>query len=413
MCYSKLSIAGVSLLMAALAFGCKNANSDSTKPTANTDTLPPVETKQPNTQYKPAFKGQTRIAGVKTKTPLNIQVIDSSLKSPWAISALPDGRLLITENKGDMVILTADGKPVKKITGLPKVDADGQGGLLDVTIDPDFENNRMIYWDYSEPGDGGSLLAVAKGKLSADETHIEQTTVIYRAKPAFTGKLQYGSRIVFDKDGNLFVSTGERSDKKIRVQAQELNSGLGKVVHITKEGKPVPNGPFAKTPNALPEIYAYGFRNPEGMTMNPETNELWEVEFGPKGGDEVNIVKAGKNYGWPVITYGIEYSGEKVGDGIQQKEGMEQPVYYWDPVVSPSGITFYNGANIKEWKGNLFIAGLSSSQIVRLVIKDDKVVGEEWLLKDLGQRFRAITQDKSGALYAATDEGKLYKITKK
>lgn len=413
MFYSKLSIAGVSLLMVALSLGCKNGESHTANDTAKTDTLPPVETKKPNSQYKPAFEGQTRIAGVETKTPLNIEVIDSSLKAPWAISVLPDGRLLITENKGEMSILTADGKPDKKITGLPKVDADGQGGLLDVTIDPDFEKNRMIYWDYSEPGDEGSLLAVAKGKLSADETKIENTKVIYRAKPAFTGKLQYGSRIVFDEDGNLFVSTGERSDKKIRVQAQELNSGLGKVVHITKDGKPVPNGPFAKTPNALPEIYAYGFRNPEGMTMNPETNELWEVEFGPKGGDEVNIVKPGKNYGWPVITYGIEYSGEKVGDGIQQKDGMEQPVYYWDPVVSPAGMTFYSGANISEWKGNLFIACLSSSHVVRLVIEDNKVVGEEWLLEDLGQRFRAIAEGKNGALYVASDGGKLYRITKK
>lgn len=409
-----LSLTALTLLLATAVSSCKNNPKSQTEQTvAGSDSLPPMETKAPNSQYKPAFPGQTRIGGVQTATPLSIEVLDSSLKFPWAISNLPDGRLLITEKLGDMRIETLDGKLDKKITGLPKVDADGQGGLLDVNIDPDFANNRMIYWDYAEPAANGSVLAVAKGKLSADEAHIENITVIYRAEPAFKGPLQYGSRILFDNDGNLFISTGERSAKEIRVQAQDLSSALGKVVHITKDGKPVPDGPFAKTPNARPEIFAYGFRSPEGMAWNPATHEIWEVEFGPRGGDEVNIVRAGKNYGWPVITYGIEYSGEKVGDSIQQKAGMEQPVYYWDPVVSPSGIAFYNSDTIPEWKGNLFIACLSGSHLDRLVIKDNKIVGEEWLLKDRGERFRAVTQAQNGALYVVTEGGKLYKISKK
>lgn len=312
-----------------------------------------------------------------------------------------------------MRIETLAGKLDKKITGLPAVVAAGQGGLLDVNIDPQFASNRMIYWDYSEQTPEGTLLAVAKGKLSADETRVENPTVIYRATPAFKGSLQFGSRIVFDKNGNLFVSTGERSAAEIRVQAQQLNSSLGKIVHITKDGKPVPGGPFANKPGARPEIYAYGFRNPEGMARNPQTGDLWEAEFGPHGGDEVNLIRPGKNYGWPVITYGEEYSGDKVGDGIQQKAGMEQPVYYWDPSVSPSGIAFYNGDLIPEWKGNLFLGCLSGSHITRLAIRNNRVTGEEWLLENLGERFRALAQGKDGALYAITDGGKLYRIGKK
>lgn len=408
----KLIAAAMCFLALHAVAGCNN-HTGTPDQNHSTDSLPPMETKKPNRGYKPAFPGQTRIAGMKTKTPLSITVINSSLQNPWAICTLPDGRFLITKNKGGMCIVKQDGKLDKNITGFPEVVPDGQGGLLDVTIDPQFATNRMIYWDYSEQRPDGILLAVAKGKLSSDETKIENVKVIYRATPAYTGKLQYGSRIVFDKNGNLFVSTGERSAKEIRVQAQQLNSSLGKVIHITKDGKPVPGGPFANTPNARPEIYAYGLRNPEGMARNPQTGELWEAEFGPHGGDEVNVIRAGKNYGWPVITYGEEYSGDQVGEGIQQKAGMEQPVYYWDPSVSPCGITFYNSNEIPEWKGNLFLGCLSGQKIIRLALKNDKVVGEEWLLEDKGERFRALTEGKDGALYAVTDSGKLYRIGKK
>lgn len=374
--------------------------------------LGPVETQKANTDYKPAFRGQTRIGGIKSKTAYTATVINNELKNPWGIHVLPDGRFLISEKAGSIRILKANGAFDKQVTGFPAVVFKAQGGLLDITIDPAFATNRMVYWGYAEEAPGGSLLAIAKGKLSADETKLENVEVIYRAQPAYRGNLQFGCRIVFDKQGNLFVSTGERSGADIRMKAQDLSAGIGKVIHITKAGKAVAGGPFAGKAGALPEIYSYGHRNPDGLAYNPATGDLWEAEFGPRGGDEINIIKPGNNYGWPVITYGIEYSGEKVGDGIQQKEGMTQPIYYWDPTISPGGITFYTG-NIAEWKNNLFVGGLSGSHIARLVIKNNKVIGEERLLRDKNERWRALVTGKDGALYGLTDSGKLYRIAKK
>jgi glucose/arabinose dehydrogenase len=396
------------VLLTSLVFfsNCKaNVNSDTA--------IAPVETKSPNSNYKPAFPGQTRIAGVKTKTPYEGKVLSDGLQNPWGIAVLPDGRFLITEKKGTMRIATTAGALSAPITGIPTVNPAGQGGLLGLTLDPSFAQNRMVYWVFSEKTPEGNLTAVAKGKLSENEKQIEQATVFYRATPAFNSNLHYGGRILFDKDGNLFVSTGERSDIKSRPQAQQLNSALGKVLHITKEGTPAPNNPFAGNADARPEIYSYGHRNVQGLTINPTTGDLWEHEFGPRGGDELNRIHPGKNYGWATITYGIEYSGEKVGEGITQKEGMEQPVYYWDPSISPSGMTFYTGNNMPEWKNNLFISSLSGMHVARLVIDNNKVVGEENLLSEEGQRFRDITQGKDGALYSVTDQGRLYRIGKK
>ncbi|MET4141245.1 PQQ-dependent sugar dehydrogenase [Pedobacter sp. UYP1] len=406
-------IPAVCAILLPVLFVCNSSFAQAVKGKPAGSLLPPVETQPANSKYKPAFTGQTRIAGVKTKTPFTVSLLNKTLEHPWGICLLPDGRFLISEKMGTMSIVTTAGKVVKKITGLPAVVPDGQGGLLDVNIDPQFSTNKMVYWAYSEQAQGGSLLAIAKGKLAADESKIENIEVIYRATPVYKGSLQFGSRIVFDKNGNLFVSTGERSGADIRMQAQSLNASIGKIIHITKNGKAVPGGPFAKTPNARPEIYAYGLRNPEGLAINPVTGELWESEFGPRGGDEINIIRPGKNYGWPVVTYGIEYSGEKVGAGIQQKAGTQQPVYYWDPVVSPAGIAFYNSNVIPEWKGNLFVSGLSSMHIARLVIKNNKVVGEERLLKSEGERFRAVAVGKDGALYAITDSGRFYRVAKK
>jgi glucose/arabinose dehydrogenase len=254
---------------------------------------------------------------------------------------------------------------------------------------------------------------VAKGQLNEVTGKVQNPTVIFRATPALknTG-YHYGSRIVFDKDGNLFVSSGERSVLEGRVQAQQLNSGLGKIFKITPDGKPAPGNPFINQAGAMPEIYAYGNRNVQSLDLHPVTGDLWEAEFGPRGGDELNLIKAGKNYGWPVITYGIEYGGPAIGDSIQQKDGMEQPVYYWDPTVSPSGMAFYKSNTIPEWENNLFIGGLSGSHIVRLQIKDNKVVGEERLLSDKGERFRDVTF-YNGMLYSVTDGGNLYRISKK
>lgn len=373
-----------------------------------------VETKKPNSDYKPAFKGQTRIKAVTTKTPYEAKVITESLQRPWGIAALPDGRFLITEKEGTMKIVTASGAVGESIAGVPKVNSKGQGGLLGVTLDPAFSKNRMVYWAFSEPLDEGNLTAVAKGKLSADEKSLENVTVIYRATPAYKGTLHYGGRVKFSKDGkNLFVSTGERSDLETRPQAQQLNSGLGKVIRITTDGKPAKGNPFVGKGNARPELYSYGHRNVQGLAIHPATGDLWETEFGPRGGDEINRVEPGKNYGWATITYGIEYSGAKVGEGIQQKAGLEQPVYYWDPVISPSGITFYDGSAIPEWKNNLFISALSGMHICRIVLENNKVVGEERLLSGEEQRFRDITQGTDGALYAITDQGRLYRVGKK
>lgn len=401
-------------VVAILAISCappSNGNQSS----GNTDTtqLPPVETSAPNTNYQPAFTGQTRIRGVKTSTPYEGVVITSSLSKPWGIGVLPDGRFLISEKNGVFRIVTTSGTVSDPITGLPDVNSGGQGGLLGVAIDPEFSSNRMIYWSFSERVSGGNLTAVAKGKLSADEKRMENVSVIYRATPAYNGTLHYGSRIVIDQSGNLVVSTGERSDLQTRPQAQDLNSALGKVLRITKDGQPAAGNPFTGTANARPEILSYGHRNVQGLALHPVTGDLWENEFGPRGGDEINIIRSGKNYGWPTITYGIEYSGQTIGGGLTQKDGMEQPVYYWDPVLSPSGMTFYSGSSISEWKHNLFIGGLNSKHIARLVIENNKVTGEERILENEGQRFRDVVEGKDGALYAITDGGRLYRIAKK
>jgi len=378
----------------------------------DTSHLSPVETKKTNSDYKPAFSGQTRIAGVKTTTPYKVEKIAEKLGAPFAIVSMPDGRLMVTIKSGYAEIINADGQLVKKITGFPDVVDAGQGGLLDVAFDPDFANNKMMYWSFSENFPPGNLTAVAKGKLNEDAGKVENPTVIFQATPALNSNLHFGSRLAFDKDGNLFVSAGERSILEGRAQAQKLESHLGKVFKITKDGKPAPGNPFLNKAGAMPEIYSYGHRNPQGLAINPETGELWEAEFGPLGGDEINIIHAGKDYGWPVITYGLEYSGQKIGDAIQQKEGMEQPVYYWDPVISPSGICFYEGNAIPEWKNNLFVASLSGQHLDRLVIKDNKVVGEERLLADKSQRIRDVTY-LNDMLFAITDDGDIYRISKK
>ncbi len=408
------------LLMAAVVMitACGNhiskpASTDVTPSDSTTNVTAAVETEAANTDYPPAFAGQTRIAGVRTTTAYKSEVLSSNLDKPWGIAQLPDGRFLITEKKGTMRIASATGSLSGDITGLPPVNSSGQGGLLGLCIDPAFAQNRMVYWVFSESLAEGNLTSVAKGKLSADEKTIENATVIHRATPAYKGNLHYGGRILYSKDGHLYVSTGERSDLETRPLAQDLNAGLGKILRITTDGKPVAGNPFIGNANANPAVYTYGHRNVQGIAFHPVSGDLWENEFGPRGGDEVNLIQPGKNYGWPAITYGIEYGGGKIGSAIQQKPGLEQPVYYWDPVISPSGMTFYNSDAIPEWKNNLFIACLSGLHICRLVIENNKVTGEERLLRDESQRFRDIAQGSDGALYAVTDSGRLYKIARK
>ncbi len=411
--YSTLSIAAtVGLSILASCSGNSQSNASTNSSVTINGNIPNPETSDKNSPtFKSAFEGQTRVQGVKTKSAYNVEIINLDLGKPWGIVNLPDGRFLITEKSGFMNILSQDGKMISKIEGFPTVDSKAQGGLLDVALDPDFQNNRMIYYTFSEPVEGGNHTAVGKGKLSENEKMIENPQVIFRATPTYDGKLHYGSRLVFDKEGYLFVSTGERSDMETRPLSQNTMAYLGKVLKITKEGKPAPGNPFIGNVKYKPEIYSYGHRNPQGLAMD-DKGQLWEAEMGPKGGDELNLIQPGKNYGWGDVTYGLEYSGKKINNGTTQKEGTEQPVYYWDPSISMSGITFYNGT-MEEWKNNLFLGCLSGEKIIRLVIKDNKVVGEEWLLEDQKERFRDVLNGYDGNLYGITDSGKLYKISKK
>lgn len=402
------------LLIIFALVNCSGKDDDDQEPISpDTVTGTPVETLPKNTSYPSAFEGQTRIDGVKTTTAIQTTVVTSSLSAPWGITSLPDGRLLITQKSGQLRIVTTTGTVSNPVTGLPSVNASGQGGLLGLCVDPNFATNRMVYWVFSENVSGGTLTAVAKGRLSDNESAIENATVIYRAGPAANSTAHYGGRIVFDASGTLFVSTGERSNMSTRQLSQSVTAALGKIVRITTDGLPASGNPSFSGAGALPELYSIGHRNPQGIAIHPVTGELWQSEHGPRGGDEINRVVAGSNYGWPTITYGIEYSGQPVGSAIQQQNGLQQPVYYWDPVISPSGIAFYKGNRIPEWENNLFIGALSGQHIARLVIdSNNKVVGEERLLANENQRFRDITQGTDNALYAITDAGRLYRIDK-
>ncbi len=368
------------------------------------------ETAKRNTSIPPAFDGQTRIKAVKTKTGYTVEAINAELGRPWAIVNFTEGRFLTTDKSGHMHIISADGQSISRITGFPAVDDKGQGGMLDVALDPDYATNRTIYWSFTEPFKEGNHTAVGKGRISDDEQRVENPQVIFRATPTYDGDKHYGSRLAFDQQGMLYLSTGERSDRKTRPLAQDQQTYYGKIIRITRDGKAAPGNPVPA--GWKPEIFATGLRNPQGIAFHPETGELWEAEMGPKGGDEINLILAGKNYGWPTITYGEEYNGLTIGSGIGHKEELEQPVYFWDPSVSPSGIDFYTGS-IEEWKNNLFVGCLSGNKIIRLVIEGHKVTGEEWLLEDQNERFRDVLSGADGNLYGVTDSGKLYKISKK
>lgn len=398
-------------------FSCKKSEPPPLPPQAKDTTValelgPPVETRASVTNYAPAFAGQTRVGSLITKTAYTFNIINNTLKNPWGIAALPNEKLLITEKNGSMRTLTSDGEISVTIANIPAVNASGQGGLLGLCVDPNFTDNRMVYWAFSETVTGGSITSVAKGRLSEDESTMESVSVIYRSNTPYNGNLHFGARIIMDKTGHLLISLGERSDAGIRMKAQDVSSSLGKVVRISTDGIPAADNPQFSGNNPLKELYTMGHRNPQGLAVHPVTGDIWLGEFGPKAGDEINLLNPGKNYGWPIITYGIEYSGQKVGEGIQQKENMEQPIYYWDPAISPSGMTFYKGNKVPEWQNNLFMGALGGTHIARLHISNNTVMGEERLLTKENQRFRDITQGTDGALYAITDAGRVYKIDK-
>jgi glucose/arabinose dehydrogenase len=329
------------------------------------------------------------------------ETVARGLEHPWGLAFLPDGRMLVTERPGRLRLVGKDGRISAPLAGLPAVQARGQGGLLDVALGPRFGENRLVYLSYAEPGDGGAAgTAVASGRLG--EGGIENVRVIYRQRPKVSGSNHFGSRLVFARDGTLFVTQGERY--AYRDAAQDLASGLGKIVRIRADGTIPTDNPFVGRAGAQPEIWSYGHRNVQSAALHPETGRLWIVEHGPRGGDELNTPEAGKNYGWPVITYGAEYWGPKIGEGTA-KPGMEQPLYYWDPVIAPSGLLFYTGDAIPDWKGSLLIGSLQPGLLVRLRLADGRVAQEERYLGDLGERIRDVRQGPDGHPYLLTDSG--------
>ena len=329
--------------------------------------------------------------------PLRVVTVARGLEHPWGLAFLPDGRLLVTERAGRMRVVATGGALGAPLAGVPPVAAQGQGGLLDVVIDRQFAANRTIYFSYAEPGDGGAGTSVARARLGA--TGLDDVRVIFRQTPKVRGGLHFGSRIVQATDGNLFVALGDRYQ---RDRAQDLGSHLGKVVRIRPEGGAAPGNPFAGHAGALAEIWSYGHRNVQGAALDPATGFLWTVEHGAQGGDEINRPQAGRNYGWPVITYGRDYSGASIGEGTS-KAGMEQPLFYWDPSIAPSGMAFYDADAIPGWKGSILVGALRYRLLVRLSRDGDKVLREERLLDGLNERIRDVRVGPDGLVYLLTD----------
>ena len=408
----RLVVAAASTSLLVLAAAC-GANGESAEQGAGAATGAPVETRPAHgANQQPAFGGQTRAPGVRTEQAMSHTVVAEGLEHPWGLAQLPDGRWLVTEKPGRLRIVTGQGTVGEPVQGLPAVDARGQGGLLDVVVGPDFANDRMIYWSYSEPRDGGNATSVARGKLSGTGNRIDDVQVIFRALPVYDGDKHFGSSLAFAPDGKLFITLGDRSDRPMRPQAQDLGSHMGKTIRINADGSVPQDNPFAGRDGALPEIWSLGHRNMQGVAVQPRTGAIWTIEHGTRGGDELNLDRAGVNYGWPDAAYGVEYAGGPINAGATQKEGTEQPVYYWDPVIAPGGATFYQGAMFPGWEGNLLIAGLGGQHIARLVIENDRVVGEERLLTELGARVRDVAVSPDGAGWAITDEedGKLVRL---
>jgi glucose/arabinose dehydrogenase len=368
-------------------------------------------------RQKPAFASQTDAPEHRTSVAVDVVTVAEGLQNPWGMVFLPDRRMLVTERPGRLRVVSAEGKLSAAVAGLPAVDARNQGGLLDVTLDPNFATNRLIYWSYAEPrGQGANNTAVARGRLvDGAAPRVENVQVIFHQVPSLESNLHFGSRLVFARDGTLFVTLGERSITEGRMQAQRLDGLLGKIVRINADGSIPNDNPFVGKDGVRSEIWSIGHRNVQAATLHPTTGELWEVEHGTRGGDELNIVRKGRDYGWPTIAYGIEYSGKPITGNITQKAGMEQPIYYWDPVIAPSGMTFYTGNLFPAWKGSLFIGGLQSTNLVRLDISGEKVTGEERLLGQVNERMRDVTQGPDGALYLLTDnsKGRVLKVVPK
>jgi aldose sugar dehydrogenase len=343
--------------------------------------------------------------------PIQVVTVASGLEHPWGLAFLPDGRMLVTERPGRIRIVAADGKLSEPVKGVPEVYETAQGGLLDVVLRPKFADNRLIYWSYAEPAGGVAGTAVARARLVEEgggQARLEDLQVIFRQQPKVKGPNHWGSRLVFAPDGTLFVTLGERFQ---RDRAQNLNETLGKLVRINPDGSIPKDNPFVGRDDARPEIWSLGHRNVQGAALHPETKRLWIVEHGAQGGDEINIPEAGKNYGWPIISYGRDYSGAKIGEGTA-KAGLEQPIYYWDPSIAPSGMAFYTADRFPAWRGDLFVGSLKFDLLVRLELEGTKVTHEERLLEDLSERIRDVRQGPDGLLYLLTDntEGRILRV---
>ncbi|WP_445620146.1 PQQ-dependent sugar dehydrogenase [Kushneria sp. Sum13] len=370
----------------------------------------PVPTGPPNAPSQtPAFEGQTRAPQLQETLKLESKTVADGLEHPWGLAFLPDGDLLVTERPGRLRLITPEGDVSEPIEGVPNVDARGQGGLLDVSLGPDFDIERWVYLSYAEPRPreqgtaDQNATAVARGRLSEDATRLTEVETIFRQQPAWDSTKHFGSRLVWGTDGTLWITVGERSLVEPRQLSQTLDNTIGKVVRINADGSIPDDNPFTRRDEARGEIWSYGHRNVQGATRHPDTGELWTIEHGPKGGDELNRPEPGLNYGWPVITYGEDYSGAAIGQGITHKEGMEQPVYYWDPVIAPGDMTFYTGALFDDWRNNILIASLNPGGIVRLTLEDGRVTGEARYLENLG-RVRDVDQGPDGALWLLTDQ---------
>ncbi|MGV3728839.1 PQQ-dependent sugar dehydrogenase [Hydrogenophaga sp.] len=333
---------------------------------------------------------------------VSTELVAKGLQNPWGLAFMGEGRMLVTERPGRMRVIGTDGRVGEPIKGVPAVDAVGQGGLLDVVTDRDFARNRTVHFCYAEPGMGGNSTAMASARLSADATALENVQVVFTQKPKVASRLHFGCRIVQAEDGSLFLGLGDRFQRM--ADAQTLDTHHGKVVRVRPDGSAHPDNPFVGRAGALPEIWSLGHRNVQGATLGPD-GRLWTIEHGPQGGDELNRTDAGKNYGWPVITYGENYGGGKVGEGLTRKAGLEQPLLHWTPSIAPSGMAFVKSARYgADWQGNLLVGSLKFRYLARLVMDGERVVREDKLLPNLGQRIRDVRQGPDGFIYLLTDD---------
>jgi aldose sugar dehydrogenase len=391
MIYSSFLRAGALLLAGVLSLPAQAENQ-------------PAETRAANApDQQPQSPDQTRAPQPATMPQVKQEVIATDLPQLWSLEFIPDGRMLVTVKEGAMRIIDREGMAGSDIAGVPEIYVSGQGGLLDVALAPDFETSSRIFFSYSEPREGGNGTSVASARLVLNDDgggKLEDLKIIFRQTPTYDGTHHFGSRLVFGSKGELFITVGERSDAAVRAQAQDISSGLGKVFRIDQSGAPLPDNPFVKQEGALPEIWSLGHRNMQSAALDG-LGRLWTVEHGPRGGDELNRPEAGRNYGWPEVTYGIDYDGGPIGKGITASAETQQPVYYWDPVIAPSGMAYYDGAEFPEWRGTFLIGGLVARAVVVAHIKNDRVAFEERV--PLGARVRDVKVGPDGAVYAVTE----------